>query len=192
MRDADIRPILKADLERRFGDNGNSIIVNEFGIRHGARRIDLAVIGDLMRGFEIKSEKDNLNRLINQNSLYSLVFDQLTLVVSRNHVKKAEKILPEWWGITIAEQVQGEMTLTSQREAQFNPGTDPNHLVALLWREEALQALSTRGLDKGLRSAPRTRMWEVLLEAVPKTELQSIVRTSICARKGHVTFSRWA
>lgn len=175
-----------------YSEDSNTIIVNEFGISHGIRRIDLAVVNGVMRGYEIKSEKDKLDRLPSQSASFSSVFDFLTLVVSTNHLTKAVELLPQWWGITEALWDQDRIILMERREAQFNPATDPRLLVALLWREEALQALSVRGLDKGLRTAPRTRMWQVLLDAVPKAELQAIVRTSICARKGHATFSQWA
>ena len=47
------------------------LIIDELAIKNGLSRIDTAVIGNEIHGFEIKSDFDNLGRLIDQVSIYS-------------------------------------------------------------------------------------------------------------------------
>jgi hypothetical protein len=48
-------------------------VVDELELVRGEVRIDVAVIGDIMHGYEIKSAKDNLLRLPNQQLHYGKV-----------------------------------------------------------------------------------------------------------------------
>ena len=61
MRDADVRLVLKHALVARYGET-DTIIVEELGLCRGSVRADIAVINGLMKGFEIKSDRDTLQR----------------------------------------------------------------------------------------------------------------------------------
>jgi hypothetical protein len=67
------------------------------GIWSGSVRIDVAVINGELTGYELKSDRDTLERLPLQAELYSRVFDRLILVVGKRHAKKAIEHIPEWW-----------------------------------------------------------------------------------------------
>jgi hypothetical protein len=58
-------------------------IIEELGVVHGKSRIDIAVINGLMHGYEIKSDKDTLQRLPEQMNMYNSVFNKVTLVVGK-------------------------------------------------------------------------------------------------------------
>src|SRR5690606_10827842 len=51
------------------------VLIEELGIENGAARVDLAVAGGLLEGFEIKSDLDTLDRLARQMHAYHRVFD---------------------------------------------------------------------------------------------------------------------
>src|SRR3989338_11292875 len=77
-------------------------IFEEFGVSHGTARIDFAIVNGVMHGYEIKSDRDTLDRLPDQMREYNAVFDKMTLVVGRHHLYEALAIIPEWCGIILA------------------------------------------------------------------------------------------
>lgn len=48
------------------------LVVEELGLFHGASRVDLAVVGRSLHGYEIKSDRDSLDRLEQQAADYRL------------------------------------------------------------------------------------------------------------------------
>src|SRR5215211_6917377 len=76
-------------------------LIDEFWIPLSHERADIAAIGSLMEGFEIKTERDRLGRLPRQVAAYGRVFDRCTAVVSARHVPATITMVPEWWGVVI-------------------------------------------------------------------------------------------
>ena len=81
------RRILKQSLATRYGGDGDTILVEELGLCRGFVRADIAVVNGLMKGFEIKSERDTLQRLQKQVEAYSRIFDTATIVVAGRHLR---------------------------------------------------------------------------------------------------------
>src|SRR6266851_6542601 len=104
MRDQDVRQALRDKLQDQYAYDPDTRIVEEMGVWSGSVRIDVAVINGELTGYELKSDRDTLERLPVQADLYSRVFDRLTLVVARRHAQKARDCIPKWWGIVVAEQ----------------------------------------------------------------------------------------
>lgn len=140
-------------LAAQYNSDPATRIVEEMGIWSGSVRIDIAVINGELCGYELKSDRDTLERLPLQADLYSRVFDRVTLVVGKRHASKAMDHIPEWWGVVAAEQICDGMTvLLPQRKAEINPDPDPYLIAQLLWKEEAVCVLERFGLAKGWRS----------------------------------------
>src|SRR4051812_9025889 len=111
----------------------------------------MAVVNGSLCGWEIKSERDTLSRLSSQADAYCRVFDQVTLVASERHLPKVTDAVPSWWGLSlVCENTTGDGRLEPLRAPKDNPGTDPEALVELLWRDEAMALLIDRGLGAGL------------------------------------------
>jgi hypothetical protein len=106
----------------------------------------------------------------------------VTLVAAESHLKKARRIIPSWWGIIKVTQNCERISLRQIRPARRNPGIDPYSLAQLLWRDEALEALELLNLAKGLRTRPRTLIWETLAANLPVSQLSHLVRTTIKKR----------
>lgn len=159
-------------------------IIPEFGVRHGSARIDIAVINGLIHGYEIKSDRDTLQRLPRQMPIYNSVFDQVTLVVGKNHLYEAVKIVPDWWGIQIAKILNPDnaVSFSNIREAEANPDQDNVAIARLLWREEALGILEEIGQADGVRSKPRSAVYERLVEVLDSHVLKTKVREHLCSR----------
>jgi hypothetical protein len=64
--DFDIRLALHAKRLRRLKTHPNTLVIDELGLAHAKSRIDVAVINGCIHGYEIKSDKDTLDRLSKQ------------------------------------------------------------------------------------------------------------------------------
>src|SRR5690242_17854466 len=66
LRDRDVRKALKSKLLREHIADPRTLVLDELGLRHGACRVDIAVVNGSMHGYEIKSDSDTLERLPSQ------------------------------------------------------------------------------------------------------------------------------
>jgi hypothetical protein len=184
MRDPEIRAELHRRLSRRHTGAERVKIVDEMSVLAGACRIDVAVINGRLEGFEIKSEGDSLARLPRQAMAYGRVFDRLTMVCAERHLEAALALLPDWWGVEVAEQRGARTRIVRKRAARANPAVEPRAVAQLLWRSEVLGALEDMDAARGLRSKPRRTLWSTLAEVVPRRELRALVREALRARRG--------
>lgn len=184
MKDRDIRIILMAELNRRYTKDANTLVMEEFGVKNGAARIDLVVVNHVIHGYEIKSDLDSLSRLPEQVRVFSSVVDLMTLVIGYRHAYNALKIVPEWWGVRLAEKKErGGVVLTSARLPHSNPAVNLQAVVALLWRDEALNILEKMGAADGVRSKARTEIYRRLVQISEPDYLRSMIRQQLRSRK---------
>lgn len=183
VRDAEIRSALHARLLREHGSGQGTRYVDELGLC-GTVRVDVAVVNGTLSGYELKSDRDTLRRLPMQVEYYSKVLDHATLVVGEEHYERTNGVahLPLWWGIIVASPSLGEALLEDVRAAEMNENLDPYAIAQLLWRDEALCELEARDAAGGLRSKPRSLLWDRLAEVLELDELRSVVRERLKAR----------
>ena len=181
VNDSDIRTALRVYLEEAHASG--TLIRDELGLCLGDTRVDIAVIGETLSGFEIKSDRDRLDRLPGQIDRYGRVLDYATLVCAPRHQDKATAILPHWWGVWVAEDRDEVVTLRAIREAKRNPSPDPYTVAQLLWRDEAMAVLRARDLHRGLSSGTRFRLWERMADTMTLAEIQQAVHSAIMARQ---------
>jgi hypothetical protein len=179
MRDIDIRRTLLNNLRAQHASDDGTIVVEELGLCQGTARVDVAAVNGIIHGFEIKSAHDTLSRLHGQIAVYGKVLTHVTIVAAEQHVGRAFAAVPDWWGISLAEDTSRAVCLTPLRAPSRNPQVDPQSLVQLLWRDEALAALEARGLAGGVRSKPRRAVWDRLAMALPADELILLVRDQL-------------
>lgn len=180
-----IRLALKRSLEEQCQNQVNTKVIEELGITHGAARVDIAVVNGVIHGYELKSDLDTLQRLPSQIEIYNSVLDKVTLVVGKNHLHEAIKIIPEWWGVTVAKltSLEDGVSLYIIRDPEINPNQDrAEAMAALLWREEALGILERIGKADGFRSKTRKVIYERLAEVLEMNVLASIIRDQLRSR----------
>lgn len=161
----------------------SSLVVDELGLMEGAFRVDLAVINSRLHGYEIKSYSDNLDRLPSQQNTYNKIFDRMTLVADERHVAKALELVPQWWGLISSRTTKGVTVLNEIWPSRQNLEIDPYALAQLLWREEALDALRQRGLDRGVRTKPRKIIWQAVAACLTLDEIRTVIRHKLASRK---------
>ena len=180
-----IRTALKKSLEEQCSGHIDTKVIEELGIIHGEARVDIAVVNGIIHGYELKSDKDTLNRLPGQIKVYNAVLDRVTLVVGKSHLQEAIRIIPEWWGITVAKKISsgGDVAFYNIRGADDNPNQDRAvAMAALLWRQEALSILEKLGAADGFRSKTRSVIYKRLAEVLESDVLYRTVRDHLRSR----------
>lgn len=155
----------------------------ELGICVGAGRIDVAAVNGLITGCEVKSSRDGLGRLPQQVELYGKVVDTALLVVERARPLLVATQVPDWWGVWHAiEDGHERVRLEILREPSPNPHVDPFAVAQLLWRDEAFDILRGLDLHRGLSSATRWQLWDLLAKELSIDALREQVRQRLKAR----------
>jgi len=182
--DPDIRKALFGRCSGIHHQNGE-LVVHELGLAHAKRRVDLAVLNDEeIHGYEIKSEKDKLNRLAGQLDIYLQSLHKLTLVVANKHMKHILKYIPTWCGvIEVNVTSNGSFELNHYREAQKNPHIDPFILSHLLWRCEVQEILHNYGASPSSLRGSRADLYRKLLKVIPENQLMKIIKKAMMNRR---------
>ena len=155
-----------------------SLLIPEFGILRGTSRIDLALFDESIDGWEVKGDLDDESRLPRQAEAYNRIFDRVTLVAGPRSAARCERLVPPWWGVSIATH-GGIDTI---REPGQNPSCEPVEIADLLWRDELVAALLAVTGRPGRGS--RRAMAERLGAEITGPALTALVAASIRARTG--------
>jgi hypothetical protein len=135
-----------------------------------------------LHAYEIKSDRDTLERCVHQASMYNKIFDRVTLVVGPRHRSAALARIPPWWGVVGVGPMSRGPRLQPVRRALRNAAVEPRALVELLWLDEALALLETRGAVRGVRGKPREMVWDRVCEHFEIREIAAAVRDRLKAR----------
>lgn len=177
MRDIDVRRALHKKVLREHRTDPDTLVLDELGLCNGDARVDVAVINGMIHGYEIKSEKDSLERLPRQVKAYNATLDRVTLVVYTGHQAKAEELIPDWWGIkTAIEGARGAVYFEDIRRPRLNPSVDPRAISTLLWKNEVEEALEVRGLLDGFRGKPKRILYDRIASSLSITEIRTLTR----------------
>lgn len=184
MTDADIRAAFHRKELRKYHKNPNSLVVDELGMLHGKCRADIAVVGQRLIGYEIKSDSDSLRRLERQVPSYGDVFDRISLVVGQRHVDEAEQMIPKWWGTIVArEGVNGAVQFETTRRAKPNPDIDTYSVLQLLWRGELIDILQSLGMTDRFDRQNRAVLCETVAASMRPEEARRAVRVKLRQRR---------
>ena len=208
MKDADIRPRLRHWIEAIYP---KSIFCRHFeemrlGSAYGANALgasskrkfavaDFLVVNvEGMHAFEIKSDADTLNRLERQVPHYSAVCDTVSIVTTKKYYKKVKDIVPGWWGILIptkfppAKYIKEKGTpLDLHRLETKNPGKEAVSVAAMLWRNDLIDLLYQKEVQKPAQARGRGvgKLREVAAENVSLEDLSAFVRLNLLRRNRH-------
>lgn len=182
MREFDIREALRAHLQQVHACESGTAIIDELGVCRGTARVDMAVVNGSLHGYEIKSDRDRLNRLPRQVDYYGRCFDTMTLVTAARHLDAAVAVVPAWWGVVRPVACGGRVVFERVREARRNHTVSAEAVVQLLWKEETISILETVGAAAGLRSKTRWHLWAALVSHFSPDDLAAQVRAAIKSR----------
>jgi len=175
---------VRRQLRAEHGPSSDTLYRDELAICLGETRIDVAAINGRISGFEIKSDRDRLDRLERQIDLYGKVLDTAVIVTEERFAAKALHTVPNWWGIWKCVPAGRWPAIEQVRSPGPNPKTDRFAIAQLLWRDEVFAELAARDLVAGLRTATRWRLWEALVDHLTAVEIGETVRRRLRARRG--------
>ncbi|MEX5601041.1 sce7726 family protein [Pseudophaeobacter sp. C1-32P7] len=183
-KDSDIRQALHAKRLRKYKAHPDTLVIDELGLAHAKSRVDVAVINGCIHGYEIKSAKDNLDRLGSQIEIYRQTLQKLTIVAAPKHIENIVADAPDWCGVIAAQQgPRGGINFQVFRNAATNPEIDPVMMAHLLWRDEVIELLNKAGyVPKELRR-PRKQLYEMLCEAMTVREITASIRSFMARRE---------
>ncbi|WP_321529106.1 sce7726 family protein [Sedimenticola selenatireducens] len=84
--------------------NSDALIVNEMSFADSSRRADLVTIGDYLEAYEIKSEKDSLDKLPEQLKDYDKYFHSVYVICHKSHLKNVQNISRKFGIYVITER----------------------------------------------------------------------------------------
>lgn len=181
-RDIRIKLYQKIVSNKEFYIDKTTKIIDEMGILNGSSKVDVAVINGKLHGYEIKSERDTLDRLPLQSKYYNTVFDKMTIVCSDKYLKKIEAIIPKWWGILEVRKNKKSFTLVKKRNALLNPNVDISSISKLLWRDEMIEILEQKNIKK-IKSKTKLALVDIITNELPPQEIKDQVRYYLKNRK---------
>lgn len=183
--DPDIREVLYSNFLKRedFITDKTTKVIDEMEVCRGLSRVDIAVINGKLHGFEIKSERDTLERLQYQMESYNKVFDTMSIVTCKNHLDKVINIVPKWWGIYYVYQNKNELILRRKRKEKINKNIDLRVALELLWKDELIQLLKENGKEKGTKSKTRSALCDVVVSSVDNQVIRNYIRKCLKSRK---------
>lgn len=147
-------------------------VIQELEVARGRARADVVRLsGGDIHAYEIKSDLDTLRRLPRQVRHYNQVFSTVTLVVGVDHVVEALYLIPDWWGVIVAELDDNELRLSPIRQVQQNSYTDYEAISDLLRKHELMKVLSARNSTASCRSMSKQRLVQEARQEISKESL---------------------
>ena len=188
--DPAIREALVRKRLRPFRQDRDSLVLQELGLAHARVRVDVAVLNGVLHGYEIKSDRDNLNRLKIQLEIYQQALQKLTFVVAERHASNVIDIAPDWCGVlAVRRGPLGGLHFEVRRRSSRNPEVNRFIMAHLLWRDEVQSILASRGASKSTLRTVRAKLYEHLVEDISESDLVALIKSAMERRKawrGHL------
>jgi hypothetical protein len=140
-------------------------MMTEFRVRDC--KADLVILNGTATVYEVKSERDSLNRLERQIAAYLDVFAQVYVIAPDSHLVAVKSIVPREVGIM---SLNNRYQISTLRESVNRPGrTSAAAIFDSVRTEEARMIL---------------RMHGVMIPTVPNTQLSSVLKELFCKLDG--------
>jgi len=160
------------------------LVIDELGVEHGKTRIDIAVVNGYLHGYEIKSSKDTLHRLNDQIDSYKRSFQKISIISAEKHIQDIIETVPRYIGIIKVEKgIRGGITFTTERRPRLNPEIDLISMAHFLWKQEAIQILSSLGADKHQMKGTKIKLYENISKLLTAPELTEKIKEVFSARE---------
>jgi hypothetical protein len=130
--EADAKACLVQYLRAQGRITARCAIALELSVAKQANRADMAVIGNKISVYEIKTHKDNLARLDNQIKSYDAIADHLTVVAATPHISTIITRVPQHVGILEITRFGGISKIRHVRDAQTSPNWQASSILSLL------------------------------------------------------------
>ena len=126
--------------------------------RVGPCKADVVILNGTSTVYEIKSERDNLDRLQNQMTSYLQVFARVNVITGQNHLASILSSVPNEVGVLV---LTDRLRISTVREAHSNlDRISPSVVFNSLQRDEAQRILEGNGCS--IPALPNTQISQAL------------------------------
>lgn len=143
-------------------------MIGEF--RVGANKADLAILNGTSTAYEIKSERDRLDRLEAQVVSYSEVFASVVVLCAEKHFQAVLSVVPDFVGVSVLTE---RFQISSFRKGIDDPRrTKSVSILDAVTRREAVMILEGLGVE--VPTVPNTQMYGTLrsmFEMIPSEQI---------------------
>jgi hypothetical protein len=178
LSDSEIRHALFAWLRRKHSAQPETKVIEELKVPRPSARVDVAVVNGRLSGFEIKSDRDGLQRLSLQVMAYNRIFDTVSVVVAPAHAASMHTRVPHWWGLVTVARRSGELRFRTKRRALPNPEFSLEALLFALTRTELVWLLTQAG-EKARTSQNKAELIGHILSKVAKRKARIWARDAL-------------
>ena len=155
-------------------------VIEELRVHNGNAIADVVALYKDAHCFEIKGSGDKIKRVVKQGNYFNLSFRKITLVTTIKHLDTSINILPEFWGIMIAERKKGNVLLKYVRKTKNNPNFNKSIALLILWKSEMLNLIEQKNTRTQNKS--RKSLAELIAQNKKKEELSYNISTALLAR----------
>jgi len=135
-----------------------ALMLSEF--RVGNNKADVVILNGTASAYEIKSERDNLDRLQQQIESYRQVFARVNVITSQSHLDEVNSVITPDVGILI---LNNNYRISVVRKADNDPGRiDTGAVFDSIQLNESKRILQLMGLE--IPELPNTRQHTALRE----------------------------
>tara|TARA_Y100001933_G_C18983371_1_gene557530 strand:- start:1203 stop:2087 length:885 start_codon:yes stop_codon:yes gene_type:complete len=166
--------VIKYHLAKKFISNENEVSLFEMKILDS--RLDYARINGTSHVYEIKTENDSTERLLNQIRDYELLFEYITVVVHKKHLTKVRKLLNKKIGIISYQIVNGEYLEEYNREPEMNKLVQKKATIKQLTGLQLKELLKNQGYKCNGKTVDQLR--RIAMKVVPKDEVLNYFKES--------------
>jgi len=178
--DKDIRELLIERLES--SSRPPKAILEELRVHNGNAIADVVAVHSFAHCYEIKSDRDSIDRALIQAQYYDLVFRRVTLVTTEKHLQRALKVVPMHWGIIIAKATINRRTLSYYRAASNTPRFNKELALLTLWKSE-LAEVALPYLNQNVSKINRARLTSIIAEKIGVHELVKHIGSQLIMRQ---------
>jgi len=179
LTDREIRQALIDSLKRR--PKAPHATLEEVHVCNSNAIADVVAIYKTMHCYEIKGETDSIGRVVRQSQYYDQAFPLISLVTTNNHIRKAEEIVPQHWGIIVAKiDAANFVAFRHVRGATRNDSYNPEIALLSLWRSELLDFAGQ--YDLSLAKMNRQKIAALIASTSPKHVINESVGRALAAR----------
>jgi hypothetical protein len=146
-------------------------MLSEF--RVGKSKADIVILNGTSSAYEIKSERDNLNRLEGQLESYLKVFAKVNIITGEGHLEKINSIANKDVGLLLLND-RYQISII-RKPIERKDRIEPRMLFESLQRKEQIEILMQFGVSPP--AVPNTQLHEALLEKflkLPSAQLHDI------------------
>ncbi len=192
MTEAEIRDLLVTHLAKTR-QGSNAAFIAEMFLDRFSRRADLIMANGKLSAFEIKSDRDSLDRLAGQLDTYSRFFEQVTVVCAERHLQKVQALAAQGvgiWSVTengsfaVVRQAQNQEMQSHANWLSFLPVDELREFL----RVRRLKATGTRhDLTQFAEEAPLKAVREYVLSYLKRRDLRiAALKKKRIERRGKV------